>query len=87
MIMVATKAVLYLFDSKSSGKQQLIFPAYLLHETQQILLMDKVLVQYFWCEWMHPDGESEWVEMDGYKFWMRLDCCSLLSLPPGFHFL
>lgn len=47
MIMVATKAVLYLFDSKSSGKQQLIFPAYLLHETQQILLMDKVLVHFF----------------------------------------
>lgn len=47
MIMVATKAVLYLFDSKSSGKQQLIFLAYPLHETQQISLMDKILVQFF----------------------------------------
>lgn len=47
MIIVTTKAVLYLFNSRSSGKQQLIFPPHPLHEAQQILLMEKLLFPFF----------------------------------------
>lgn len=45
-ILVATKAVLYLFNSRNSGKHGLIFPPHPVHEPYQISLMEKVLVVF-----------------------------------------
>lgn len=46
-VVVTTAAVLYLFSSRSSIKQWLIFCPHSFREAQQILLMEKVLVPFF----------------------------------------